>query len=107
MSHPLYTVSTRPKNPRGGGRTMANGVRSEDRHDRLDRVDVPLSQRERARHVRRWAIGRGHTLSSEALAVLLHAKSMRPEAQDTWTADAVSELLWNGLLEWCRQAGVA
>ena len=66
------------------------------------RTKVPASESYVARDVSVWALASGRTLSPRALDVIVGAKLARQEPFGQWTEQAVNELLWAGILTWCR-----
>lgn len=66
------------------------------------RVEVPEDELYPVREVSRWALQSGRPLSPRALEVIIAVKHERREPFRYWSEQVVSELLWSGILTWCR-----
>lgn len=66
------------------------------------RAEIPEDELYTTRDVSKWAIQRGLPLSPRALEVIVAVKSERAEPFAHWSEQIVSELLWAGILTWCR-----
>lgn len=50
-----------------------------------------------------WAMAQGHPVPAEAVRAVLGAAPV----DGVWTEDAVDELVWSGVVGWCRHTGHA
>lgn len=67
---------------------------------------IPAAEGYTANDVRTWAMRNGRSLAPAAFDVVLGAKSCRPEPFGLWTEVVVNELVWAGIVTWCRERDV-